>query len=302
MAIPTVRLFQDMPLNRLSWFNYPGSQVVNLPDMMVRDPITGTSIYSAAYVNTTNYPLLTTSYLLIRFGAKYFAGFSGQAHLVGDTTADPAQVTTTDVIADMVCASSTFSAGQLVGFATNAGVTALLPDTVVAVNDPALAIGVVVKEYPSATTLVRCRIIAHGYGPSPFASRIGSLKESFSYSALTGGATTTGTYTFLGKIPAGAVILGWTAYTDVLMAGAGPLTAMTCEVGVSGTLAAWSTITSGSVFLAGASIGSGPILASGTALTELSPLATFALTGGNVNAMTGGHMSIKIDYLIPTGL
>lgn len=57
---------------------------------------------------------------------------------------------------DCTCASSTFDIGDLVGIDRNSTDSVNYDTQVIKVVDPALAIGVVAKQYTSATTTVRC--------------------------------------------------------------------------------------------------------------------------------------------------
>lgn len=61
---------------------------------------------------------------------------------------------------EFACASATFALGALVGLDDNAGGTALEHQQVIAVATPNLAIGRVVKDYPSATTSVLVEIVS----------------------------------------------------------------------------------------------------------------------------------------------
>jgi hypothetical protein len=149
-----------------------------------------------------------------------------------------------------------------------------------------------------AVTTIRCLLVSNLFTYAPSSPQVfeGVLRETASYSALTG-SSTTGTYTFAGKIPAGAVATGWRAYVATALAGPS-LSAATVELGVTGTLGAFSGNTSQSVFAAGP-IGSMAGNTYGAVASELSPVATFALTGCNANALTAGSVTFEIFYTPP---
>jgi hypothetical protein len=307
MAIPTTRFVREAYEARYDRFNYNGSYAINNDDMCYRDPATG-YVYPASNINTTNYTNLTSAYLLQRFGAKYFLGLAGAQKLATDLADLDFPVAARGVL-DMVCASgSNFNAGQLVAIATNVGVTALLTDTVVATNDPDLAVGVVVSEtgatqYPSGTSLVRC-LMGTGFdlwfANGMTGARIGKLTESIAFGSvggITGSGPYTGTYTFNQKLPAGALVLGYRANVATAFAGSG-ISAITLAAGYSGHTSAFSADTSQSLFAAG-NVASLAAAAGPQVSSETAPSLTFTLTGGNT--LSAGSVTVSILYVAPEG-
>lgn len=91
--------------------------------------------------------------------AANFCGVANQKRLSTETTAGTVLVRT-DGLWEFPCTSSTFEIGDFVGADEAASGTALEDQSVKAVTDPNLAIGVVVKRYSSATTKVLCRLMS----------------------------------------------------------------------------------------------------------------------------------------------
>lgn len=91
--------------------------------------------------------------------AANFAGVANSARLSTQSTAGVVRVQT-DGLYEFTCTSSTFEIGDFVGADEAASGTALEDQSVKAVDDPNLAIGVVVKRYATATTKVWCRLIS----------------------------------------------------------------------------------------------------------------------------------------------
>lgn len=84
-----------------------------------------------------------------------FLGVAMQRSRSGDT--DPIRIATTGVF-EFDCAAATFEIGDLVGADDNTTPDALLPQQVIAVDDAARAIGVVVERHTANTTSVLVRI------------------------------------------------------------------------------------------------------------------------------------------------
>ncbi|HWB13707.1 MAG TPA: hypothetical protein VG826_31065 [Pirellulales bacterium] len=236
-----------------------------------------------------------------RLLAKTFAGVSVERHL--STASSANDELSTDVcpvwIGDATIASGIYLPGQLVGAAENSGNNGIQSQAVALVTDPDLAIGMIIQDTGGvAVTSVRVMLQSNlfNYGPSGPQVFEGVLRETAAYSALTG-SSTTGTYTFTGKIPTGAIVTGWRAYVATALAGPS-LSNATVELGVTGTLAAFSGNTSQSVFATGP-IGSMSGNTYGAVASELSPVATFALTGCNANALTAGSVVFEIFYIPP---
>lgn len=116
-----------------------------------------------------------------RLFASLFAGVFQDTRLATQTAAGES-VIVEDGLFDCSCDSATFKRDQLIGPMESAGGVALEPQKVVAVTDPSLAIGYVVKDHPSAVTLVRCRLISN------FAK--GSKPAAPGYETGSGGAVT----------------------------------------------------------------------------------------------------------------
>lgn len=300
MAIPTTRFVREAYVNRYDRFNYNGSYAINNDDVCYRDPTTG-YVYPAAHITTSNYSSLASAYLLRRYAAKYFVGMAGAAKLATDLADLNFPVASAGVL-DMVCASATFNIGDMVAMDVNGGVTAVLSDTVIATKDPDLAVGVVVAEYPSATTLVRCLMKAplDNFGSSGL--RIGKLSETWAYNAagmgsVTGAGPFTQPYTFTQKLPAGALVVGYRANVTTAFAGTS-ITAVTLQVGWTGHLAAFSADATQSAFsaqeLASLATAAGPQVNAETA-----PIVTFTLTGGNT--LNAGVISLSVLYIAPEG-
>jgi hypothetical protein len=236
-----------------------------------------------------------------RLFAKSFAGVSVERHLSSAGSAN--DELNTDVcpvwIGDATIASGVYTPGQLVGVAENSGNNGIQSQAVAPVTDPDLAIGMIIQDtggVPVTSVRVMLQSNLFNYGPSSPQVFQGILRETAAYSALTG-SSTTGTYTFAGKIPVGAVVTGWRAYVATALAGPG-LSAATVELGVAGTLTAFSGNTLQSVFATGP-IGTMSGSTYGAVASELSPVATFALTGCNANALTAGSVVFEIFYIPP---
>jgi hypothetical protein len=87
--------------------------------------------------------------------AALFVGYSQEAVLSTETNSQKKLVIRTDGVAEANCPSQTWNKGDLVGIYSNG--TTLDPQQVDKVTIPMLAIGIVVKDYTTATTRVRFR-------------------------------------------------------------------------------------------------------------------------------------------------
>lgn len=237
-----------------------------------------------------------------RLFAKNFAGVAVERHLASASSSN--DELNQDVcpvwIGDATIASGMYTPGQLVGIAENSGNNGILSQTVALVTDPDLAIGMIIADSGGVNvTTVRVMLQSNLFNYAPLSPQLfeGVLRETAGFGALTGGATTTGTYTFAGKIPVGAIVTGYRAYVPTALAGPS-LSAATVELGVTGTLTAFSGNTTQNVFATGP-IGSPAPSTYGALASELSPVATFALTGCNVNALTAGSVVFEIFYIPP---
>lgn len=94
-----------------------------------------------------------------RLFASLFAGVCQDKRLSTQDTAGSV-VVVADGVHDCPCDSATFKVGDLVGAQEQGNGTQLEPQKVIAVTDPSLAIGYVVRDVPSAATSVRCRLIS----------------------------------------------------------------------------------------------------------------------------------------------
>jgi len=100
--------------------------------------------------------------------AKNFLGVAKDKRLAGETSTGETskRIVVTDGVFDMGCASTTWAVGDLIGAVEAGSGTALEDDLVAKVTDPALAIGVCVKEGTSVTT-VRGRLTGRYGGGKP---------------------------------------------------------------------------------------------------------------------------------------
>lgn len=299
MAIPTQEPFQESYLNSFGYFSYGGSLAVNLPNFLYRDPADG-NVKPMSNLSTANYAGYSTAWLLKRAAKKYFAGLSGFAALATDPAAAAQRLIHTDLCIITNLASATCNAGDMVAVALNGGNNACLDDTVVVTPDSALAIGRVVSDelYSSAGTKVKVRLFSNLVNfPSAYSS-VETLTENVpfgSVGSITGAGPYTGTYSFANSLPAGSIILGWQANVKTAFAGAS-ITAVTVELGYTGTATAWSQTTNGSLFAVG-QIGSAAPIATQEITAAQNPLATFTLTGGNT--LSAGSVDISVRYLPP---
>ncbi len=97
--------------------------------------------------------------------AQLFFGVSADQRLAGETTTgvDAQRVSIMEGVFDCPCTSATFTVGQLVGIDRNSGDSVNYNQQVIAVTDPALAIGQVLIPGSSLTT-VRCWLSAYEFG------------------------------------------------------------------------------------------------------------------------------------------
>lgn len=240
-----------------------------------------------------------------RLFAKNFAGVAHERQLASAAAAN--SELTIDVVptwvGDVSIASGTYVLGQLVGVAENGGVNGLLSQQVSIVTDPSLSIGFIAADYTGLTvTTVRCVLQSNlfDFGPTSWQSRQGVLREAFAFGGLTitGSGPYTGTYNFTGKLPVGAIVTGWRAVVTTPFSGAS-ITAATLQVGVTGTVGAFTGSTTAPNVFTGcpASTGALSTLTYGVITSELSPVATVTLTGGNAPA--AGQVTIEIFYEPP---
>lgn len=101
---------------------------------------------------------LTTEALDQAQFAQKFVGVSQEKILAAETNTTKRYTVRVDGVMDFNCASNTFNKGDLIGVYSDG--STLDPQKVDKVTHPALAIGVVVKYYGSATTRVRARIVS----------------------------------------------------------------------------------------------------------------------------------------------
>src|SRR5487761_1410045 len=183
-----------------------------------------------------------------RLFSKNFAGVAVERHLTSSTSSNdemntsvtPVWVGDADLAAATVCRP-----GMLVAVAENGGNNGIQSQTLAGVTDPALAIGQIIEDSGGvAATNIRVALTSNlfFYGPTSPQTFEGVLREQCVYNAggFTGGTTAAGTYSFTGKIPVGAIVTGYRAYVSQPFAGSGPMTAATVELGVTGSLGAYS--------------------------------------------------------------
>lgn len=240
-----------------------------------------------------------------RMFARLFAGVSHERHLATDLGSSvPTNENTHDIVplavCDVTCASTAFKVGDLLGIAENGGANGILSQQVALVTDPALAIGRSLQDTAGvAVTTIRGLFLAK-QTPLDIGSPAfdGILRETIPFGSIAG-ASTTGTYTFTGKIPEGGIPIGYRAYVATNLNGPS-LSAATMELGVTGTLGAFSGSTTQNVFNPTTpQIGSGAPGTYGALAADTTPVATFALTGCNASALTAGSIVVEILYIPP---
>jgi hypothetical protein len=172
------------------------------------------------------------------------------------------------------------------------------------VTDPALSIGQIVQDSGGvAVTTTRVALTSNlfFYGPYSPQNFQGVLRETIAYGSFgsfTGAGPYTGTYAFTGKLPAGAIVSAWRAVVTTPFSGTS-ITAATLELGVTGTVAAFTKAgTLPNVFTGcPASTGSAADPAYGPITSEVSPLATITLTGADT--LAAGSITIEMFYTPP---
>lgn len=127
---------------------------------------------------------------------------------------------------------------------------------------------------------------------------IAHLTETVAKSAMTDGGSTSGTKAFANTIPAGSLVLGWTAVVNTAFAGD---TSAVMKVGISGDDDRFSADTTQSVFATG-TVGCLPSAdVRATAGTALTPLVTVTSASDFTNTTAGATMAVTIDYCGRTG-
>lgn len=235
--------------------------------------------------------------------AKYFAGVSSERHLSNDLgSSSPTNENTHDVIpfavCDVTCASQAWKAGDLVGIAENGGNNGVLSQQITKVTDKALAIGQCIQDTAGVSvTTIRVAFFSRLFGQSANGFQMGTLSESIAVAGFTDGGGTSGFIDLTGKLPAGAIVLGWDF--NCTGAFAGDTTAV-IQVGVSGTVAKFSADTAQSVFTTGRR-GSASLAASSFNASEVSPRVTVTGSADFTSIVTnaGGAGTLTI-YYIPT--
>jgi hypothetical protein len=236
-----------------------------------------------------------------RLFAKNFAGVAVERKLSSSSSSNDELTldVTPEWIGDCAITSGVYTPGQLVGVSENGGSNGIDSQQVAVVTDPSLAIGMIIADSGGVSvTAVRCRLQSNlfTFGPITPQAFEGILRETIAYSALTG-SSTTGTYSFTGKIPAGAVVTGYRAYVGTAFVGTS-LVSCTMELGVTGTLGAFSANTSQSVFAKGP-IGSMASASYGALASDTTPVATFTLGTGTVPGLSAGSVAVEIFYAPP---
>lgn len=295
MPIPTQEPFQESYVNSFGYFNYGGSVAIFNDDFLFRDPADG-NVKPMAYLSTANYANYSSQWLLQRAAKKYFAGLAGFAKLSTDP-AEKAKLVKTDLCIITNLASATCNAGDMVAVALNGSNNACLSDTVVVTLDPAKAIGRVVSDelYSAAGTKVKVRLFSNLVN-RPESNEIGQLTETINFGSIAG-TSTTGTYTFTQKLPAGALVIGVRFQVATILA-APSLSAASLNFGWTGHTSAFSA-QAGDAFTAAGYFSSLATAAGPQVSAETAPLATFGLTGANANALTAGQVIATIFYQPP---
>lgn len=241
-----------------------------------------------------------------RLFAKNFAGVSVERHLATSTSSNDEMNTSVCPvwIGDASLASAAICIpGMLVGVAENGGNNGIQSQTLAVVTDPSLSIGQIVQDSGGvAVTSIRVCLTSNlfFYGPHSPQNFQGVLRESFAYSNLTitGAGPYTGTYNFAGKLPVGAIVTGWRAVVTTPLSGPS-ITAATMQIGVTGTVGAFTGATTQPNVFTGcpASTGALSTITYGPITSELSPVATLTITGGN--APNAGAVTVEILYVPP---
>lgn len=285
--IPTTRLVQEGNYGRFGWANYPGSVAINPLDLLYLDSSGNIQPASAQADQLTP----KANQLLF---AQNFVGLAGAAKLATDP-ADANFPVITDAIMDMVIASASPAIGDLMAASENSGGTALLNDTLLKTTDPAVALGEVMQK-GSSVTLARVRLKSDVLQNGRKSIRFGEIYQSVAVADFTDGGSTAGTLDLTDKLPAGAIVLGWTF--DCTGAFAGDTTAV-LTVGISGTGSKFSADATQSVFTTGKK-GSSSTAATSFQATEISPRLT--ITGGadfsSIVSNAGGAGKIRIRYMV----
>lgn len=244
-----------------------------------------------------------------RLFAKNFAGVSVERHLASSISSNDEMNTSVTPVwigdADL-SASTVVIPGMLVGVAENSGNNGIQSQTLAIVTDPALAIGQTIED-SAGVSVTNTRVVLRSslftyapFGPQNFK---GVLRETIAYGgfgSFTGSGPYTGTYSFSGKVPLGALVTAWRAVVTTPFSGSS-ITAATLELGVTGTVAAFTKAgTLPNVFTGcPASTGSLADPAYGPITSEVSPLATITLTGADT--LAAGSVTIEIFYRPPMG-
>jgi len=282
------RVVQEGNVGRIGYGNYNGGVAININDLLYLD---GSGNIQPASVQADQTTVKSNQLLF----AQNFIGLAGAAKLATDT-ADPNFPIITDAIVDAICASASFAQGGMLGVSENGGNNGILSDTLIGVTDPAVSIGQVVKASTSST-LVRCRLksdLLHN-GRGSFI-RHGEIVQSVAVANFTDGGGTSGTLDLTDKLPAGAIVLGWTF--NCTGAFAGDTTAV-LTVGVSGTGSKFSADATQSVFTTGKK-GSASVAATSFQLTEVSPRLTITSSTDFTLLVTngGGAGTFRLKYMV----
>ena len=122
-------------------------------------------------------------------------------------------------------------------------------------------------------------------------SFIGKVSKTFSVADMTDNTNTTGYIDFTSQLPAGCVVLGWKCVTAAGFSGD---TTATIQVGKSGAVGAYSTVTSGSCLTA-VTVGSASVLATSFEAAAVAPRVT--ITGGaDFTSISAGTATVTVFY------
>lgn len=284
MAIPTTRAVFEGSIGRIGYGNYPGGVAINNLDLLYQDA--SGNVQPATALADQGSVKANQLYL-----AQNFIGLAGAAKVSTDV-ATPNFPIITDGIFDMVCASASPSIGNMVAVSENGGANGILNDTVIVVTDPAVSIGQVVMPATS-TTLMRCRIKSDLLTNGKSAVRFGEIKQTIAVANFTDDGSTSGHLDLTDKLPAGAIVLGWTFDCTGIFGGD---TSATMKAGTSGSTGAFSADTTQSVFTTGKK-GSASVVATSFSGTETAVRVT--VTSGSdftlvvTNALGAGTFRLK---------
>jgi hypothetical protein len=285
---------------------YPGAVDIETNDLVFLCPsypamagLTANNAYPAASMVDQG-----DSWKNQRLFAHNFAGVSVERHLATSSSSnDELNLSVCPVwIGDASLASAAVcTIGQLVGVAENVGNNGLQSQTLAIVTDPDLAIGQVIQDSGgNSVSTIRVALYSRLFGPMAKGDdRNGVLVEAVAVTGFTDDGGSSGHYDTVGKLPPGAVVTAWGFACTGAFAGD---TTATLEVGTAASAAAYSAVTTGSVFTTG-QIGSASVAASsfvsaeGSARITVTSSTDFTLL--KTNAGGAGILILRYQIVTP---